>query len=467
MLYPISDLMQTLFYKSGKRAIYIKIFVEFPMTDKKNSDPRLVASSLIRVVLDQSLFLNELLADLISPFDFPKRRFITELVYGTIRNLTHIDFWISRVFKKPLKRINDNLLDLIRVSLYQIIFMSNREPATIVFEAAELAKRCGNERTAGFVNYILREILRQDPTRENMEKCFDGNFEAFLQTYYSIPAWLFVRLKRQAERLGDDIETMLQIVNRPLGITLRVDGDESERERVIESLRERGIEAEPAKECRYAVYTHKAVNFSIISEFKNVSIQDESSQLAVCELGIEPGDRILDLCSAPGGKTLFASYLTGDSGRVTAADVNANRLTMLTEAIVKNGKRNIEVKLQDGASFNPDWQDKFDKVLLDAPCSALGTIRRHPEIKWLKNNKDSAKMASISEKILNNACRYVKVGGILVFSVCTFTREESIDQIDRFTAGHENFDAEKSYYTVRETSENRDIFYICRMRRTK
>jgi len=435
------------------------------VSSRKTKDPRLVASSLIQDVLDQSFFVNELLNDSLSAFDFPKRRFITELVYGTVRHLSHLDYWILKVFKKPLKRMNKELLSLIRVSLYQILFMSNREAATIVFEAAELAKRCGNEKTAGFVNFILREILRTDPTRENMEADFGEKHDEFLQTYYSVPDWFFARIKTQAEILGKDVEEYLQIVNKPLGITLRIEGDENLRQQIIKKLVSKGASAEAAKLSPYGICTNKAVNFSMLKGFDNIFIQDESSQLSVLEMDIEPGDKILDMCAAPGGKTLFASYLTGDSGFVTAADVNGNRLNLLADVIIRHGKKNIEMKLHDATKDNPEWHGKYDRVLLDAPCSALGTIRRHPEIKWIKNNDDPVKMAAVSGKILERAGKYLKKGGILVFSVCTFTKEETLDQIKAFSAKHPEFSVEKSYFTVTGPDDNRDIFFICKMRK--
>ena len=243
------------------------------MSSRKTKDPRLVASSLIQDVLDQSFFVNELLNDSLSAFDFPKRRFITELVYGTVRHLSHLDYWILKVFKKPLKRMDKELLALIRVSLYQILFMSNREAATIVFEAAELAKRCGNEKTAGFVNFILREILRTNPTRENMEADFGERRDEFLQTYYSVPQWLFDRIKTQAETVGQDIEDYLKIVNKPLGITLRIEGNEDARQKLIDKLVEKGATATPAALSRYGIYTNKAVNFSMLKGFDNIFIQ--------------------------------------------------------------------------------------------------------------------------------------------------------------------------------------------------
>ena len=437
------------------------------MSSRKTKDPRLVASSLIQDVLDQSFFVNELLNDSLSAFDFPKRRFITELVYGTVRHLSHLDYWILKVFKKPLKRMDKELLALIRVSLYQILFMSNREAATIVFEAAELAKRCGNEKTAGFVNFILREILRTNPTRENMEADFGEKRDEFLQTYYSVPQWLFDRIKTQAETVRQDIEDYLKIVNKPLGITLRIEGNGEARQKLIEKLVEKGATATPAALSRYGIYTNKAVNFSMLKGFDNIFIQDESSQLSVLEMDIKPGDKILDMCAAPGGKTLFASYLTGVDGFVTAVDVNGNRLNLLADVIIQHGKKNIEMKLHDATKDNPDWHNKYDRVLLDAPCSALGTIRRHPEIKWIKNNDDPAKMAAVSGKILERAGKYLKKDGILVFSVCTFTKEETLEQIKAFSAKHPEFSVEKSYFTVTGPDDNRDIFFICRMRKIK
>jgi len=203
----------------------------------------------------------------------------------------------------------------------------------------------------------------------------------------------------------------------------------------------------------------------MLKGFDNIFIQDESSQLSVLEMDIRPGDKILDMCAAPGGKTLFASYLTGENGFVTAADVNGNRLNLLADVVIQHGKKNIEMKLHDATKDNPEWHEKYDKVLLDAPCSALGTIRRHPEIKWIKNNDDPVKMAAVSGKILERTVKYLKKGGTLVFSVCTFTKEETLEQIKRFSAHHPEFTVEKSYFTVKEPDDNRDIFFICRMRK--
>jgi len=427
-------------------------------------NPRMTASSLTRTVLDRSLFINELLNDTLSAFDYPKRRFITELVYGTVRNLKHVDFWISKAFKKPLKRIDPTLLSLLRTSTYQMIFTTGREPALIVNETTELSKKVCSRKASGFINFILRDILRTGPTKENMEEHFGEDRDKFLQTYYSQPQWLFERLKKIAT--DDNLETYLENINKPLGITLRVEGEDT-RDKVMESLISKGAKAVKAKDCVYGIYTHKAVNYAMVEEFENVYIQDESSQLAVYEMGIEKGDQVLDLCAAPGGKTLFASYLTGDTGSVTAVDVNRHKLEILTETAIKYKKKNIEIKLHDSTVLNPQWEDKFDKVLLDAPCSALGTIRRHPEVKWLKKDTDALKMATLASQILERASKYVKKDGILMFSVCTFTTEETTEQIQNFLIKHPEYKIEVAYNTVSSIHDQRDTFFICKLRRIK
>ena len=428
-------------------------------------DPRMTASSLTRTVLDRSLFINELLNDTLSAFEYPQRRFITELVYGTVRNLRHVDFWISKAFKKPLKRIDHTLLSLLRTSTYQMIFMSNRDPALIVNETTELTKKMCSRKASGFINFMLREILRNNPSREVMEEHFGENRDEFLQTYYSQPEWLYKRLKIIATE-DRNIEDYLENINKPLGITLRVEG-EGTRDKVIESLLSKGAKAEAAKDSVYGIYTHKAVNYNMVEEFENVYIQDESSQLAVYEMGIEKGDNILDLCAAPGGKTLFASYLTGDSGSITAVDVNRHKLEMLTETAIKYKKKNISIKLHDSSVHKPEWQDRFDKVLLDAPCSALGTIRRHPEVKWLKDDSDPRKMATLASQILEQAAKYTKKDGILLFAVCTFTVEETTEQIQNFLINHPEYKVEVAYNTVSSIHDQRDTFFICKMRRIK
>jgi 16S rRNA (cytosine967-C5)-methyltransferase len=432
---------------------------------ERAQNPKVVAASLTRKVLERSLFINELLNNTLDAFSLPERRFITELTYGTIRNLAHIDFWLEQACKKPVSRIDRDVLSHLRIAAYQMLFMRNREDASIVNEAVEIVKSSSRREAAGFTNFTLREVLRLGPSRSKMFHLLGLDRDRFYRTWHSFPDWLadliggLVGEKYRYKYLG--------FANTPLGITLRIEGDAARRDAVIAELASRDASAEPAAISPYGIYTDRAVTWSMIREWPDVHIQDESSQLAVIDMELKAGDTMLDLCAAPGGKTLFASWLVGPTGRVTAADVNPYKLKNIAEALLRAGRNNVDIRLQDGAAHRPEWNDRFDAVLLDAPCSALGTLRRHPEVKWLKKPTDGAQGARLAATILENAARYVRPGGTLLFSVCTFTREETTEQMQRFVQKHPEFKVEKAYYTISTLLDNRDVFFIARLRRTR
>jgi len=428
-------------------------------------NPKLMASFLVSDVLRKSLFLNEMLTRSLGNFSIKERRFITEIVYGTIRHLKHIDFWIEQAFKKKLSKIEPGVLSIIRIAIYQTLFMNNRPDWSVTYEAAELVKKSNNKKSAGFVNFILREIQRIGPTKEKLLELTDGNIEEFNKVYYSYPDWLY---KTILEKVGPKIiDRYLNLANIPLGITLRVEGENNERDEIIKFLEDQGVDAEKSEISSYGIYTHKAVNYDMLKDFKHVFIQDESSQLAVLDMDIVKGETILDLCAAPGGKSFFLSYLTGEKGKVISADINRYKLQMIAESVIKHGIKNIEIKLQDAAVYRDEWSDNFSKVLVDAPCSALGTVRRHPEIKWLKKEKDIHRMAGLAANVLKTGSKYVKKNGILLFAVCTYTREETTDQIQKFIKNNNNFKVEKAYYTINSDHDQRDSFFIAKLRRIR
>lgn len=430
----------------------------------KSGNPKIVAAYLIRQVLEESLFINKLLYNSIDSFPLPHRKFITNITSGTIRNLRLIDFWISSAFKKEVRFIDPEILSVLRVSVFQILFMSNREPPVVVHECVEIIKKSYGKKQAKFANYILRELLRLEPSDENLKKMLGDNKDEFLKHKYSFPDWFFNILNNFTE--GKNIKEYLELFNKPLGITLRVEGDEEKRKKIIAFLRDHGIAAYPSEISPCGIYTARSVSYELIKDFDNVYIQDESSQIVVQDMGIEPGDTILDLCAAPGGKTMYISSLVGEKGHVIAVDFNKYKLKQLGESMVHHNKTNFDIKLHDLTVSREEWDDSFNKILLDAPCTSLGTIRRHPEMKWQKSPEDIKNLAGISKFILNNAARYVKPGGIILFSVCTFTKEETDDQINDFIKNHPDFFIEKSYYTLSSIHDNRDLFYIAKIRRS-
>jgi len=430
---------------------------------ERAQNPKAAAASLTRKVLERSLFVNELLNNTLDAFPLEQRRFITELTYGTIRHLAHLDFWIQEASRKPIDRIDRETLSHLRIALYQMLFMDNRTSPQIVNEAVEIIKGSSHREAAGFANFVLREVLRIGPSRSKMFRLLGYDKERFYLTWYSFPKWIADIIRGLVgERYH---HKYLGLANKPLGITLRVEGDAKRRDAAITFLRSNNVSAEPTAISQYGIYTDRAVTWRMIADMNDVYIQDESSQLAVLDMAPKPGDRILDLCAAPGGKALFASWLVGPTGHITAADVSPYKLKNIADAFLRAGRRNVEIRLHDSAEHNPAWDNAFDAVLLDAPCSALGTIRRHPEVKWLKQQTDGAQMARLVARMLENAARYPRVGGILLYSVCTFTREETTEQVQAFIIKHPEFKVEKAYYTVSSLLDNRDVFFIARMRR--
>ncbi len=432
------------------------------MNKKIDCSVKEMAASIIKESLAGKILISDITLSKFKKYTQKERGFINELVYGTIRNLRYVDFWIAKAFNKNIQKIDVSVLSIIRLSVYQMLMMDNRKEWSVVFEACELVKTIKRDKAVGFINFILREILRLEPSTEKLKQYCKDERE-FLSTNYSVPEWIYDMLLTLYGK--ENIESVLAAIQIPIGTTVRVAGN-SERVKEIASLfNDKNVESFISEKTPYAIYTSKTLNYDMVKLLFDVYVQDESSQMAVLEMDIKKGEKILDLCAAPGGKTFFISWLTGETGSVTASDVNRYRLSKITDMIVERGLKNIEVALQDGAVRKQEWEETFDKVVVDAPCSSLGTIKRHPEIKWFRNSNDSTKMATLTARILDNAAHYVKKGGDLIFSVCTFTHEETVNQVSRFLDENHGYQLIRKYYTSEQFKDNRDNFFIAHFRR--
>lgn len=427
----------------------------------KMMNPKLAAARFVMRILEKNIFVNDLLNSNLDHFPHNQRRFITELVYGTIRNLAYIDFWIEQASKKPLRKIDRELIGLIRISVHQILHMSNRENAVVVHEAVELTKKIHKSHSKGFVNFLLREIMRIQPNVLKLQEiCGDDN-KKYLAIRYSIPEWLLDTIL--SLNMNVDPVELLEYFLHHQGITLRIEGDE--REAVIKRLDELEVRAIKTIESPVGVYTERSVTYSMIRDIKGVFIQDESSQIVVQHMDISPGDTILDLCAAPGGKALYMSHLVKQEGAVTAVDVNHHKLRLIAEMLQLHGKKNVTLKLHDATMERKEWTTSFDKVMVDAPCSSLGTVKRHPEVKWHRKATDPEQLAQQAYKIMQQAAKYVKPGGIILFSVCTFTPIETVAQLEKFKKEYPQFTIESSGFTVSDPSDRRDLFYYFKCRK--
>ena len=368
--------------------------------------------------------------------DARDRGLATELVYGVLRQQNRLDFALARLSKTPLAKLEQKVLLILRLGAYQILEL-DRVPAPIaVHETVALCRRIKLARATGLVNAVLRRLVREvaqiswpDPATAPLDH---------LTWTESLPRWLAARWLTQ---LGAEARPLAQALRQPAPFTLRVNTLKLSRAAYLEQLTAAGHQAEA---CRYApegVRLLKRGRTTLPGNTEGLyQVQDEASMLIAPLLDPAPGEKLLDACAAPGGKTTHLAALSGNRAEILATDLHANRLHFITEGATRLGCRGIAVRAWDAsrpAAFLP--AGGFDGVLVDAPCSGLGVLRRNPEARWRLQEADIAQLAGRQAAILDQAARLVAPGGRLVYSVCTVTPEETDNLIAAFLDRHADF----------------------------
>ncbi|BCA80931.1 16S rRNA (cytosine(967)-C(5))-methyltransferase RsmB [Desulfuromonas sp. AOP6] len=403
------------------------------------SDPRKIALDILLRVEDGAY------ADLALNAAFEKntrldgrdRNLATELVYGALRQRGRLDFALSQLCKTPLKKLELKVLWLLRLGAYQILELDRIPASAAVNQAVELARSENLERATGFINGVLRNLARQRekiqwPDRTKKER-------AYLEHVLSVPRWLaelWIKDWGAAEAMAL-AESML---GQP-PFTLRVNTLRLDRDSFLEKMRAAGHEVRP---CQYApegvVVTRRGASPLAGMDEGWFQVQDEASMLISHLLDVRPGQRLLDTCAAPGGKTTHMAALTGNDNRLLALDLHPQRVRLILEGAQRLGCEGIEAKAWDMSCF-PDFleQRSFDRVLVDAPCSGLGVLRRNPEIRWRPTPPDFQALADLQGTILQNAALLVRPGGRLLYSLCTLTARETWGVVDDFLTSHPDF----------------------------
>lgn len=349
------------------------------------------------------------------------KSFVNTLVYGVIKHMNYCDWIISNYSKIKLKKIAPMLLEILRIGVYQIFFLDKVPHFAAVNESVNLSKKYSKGKSDKFVNGVLRSILRNK--EEILQHSFEGDEKMTIQ--YSAPIWLVNMLKEQypIEIVGNFFEESIK--NAP--ITARVNRLKITKEELKSSLTAEGINVADGKLRDYSI---------IIDQFSDISknpsyqkgwfiIQDEAAMMTVDLLDPKPGEKILDMCSAPGGKTTHIGEMIKDTPGLTARDIYDHKLKLIDENCKRLGLKNIQLELKDGLTFYSEDEKKYDKILLDAPCSGLGILRRKPDIKWNLKEEDIKAIIHIQKSLIKNAFDYLKPGGILVYSTCTINRQEN------------------------------------------
>ena len=417
--------------------------------------------------VDKGAYSNIVLNDAFREFFLsPKEKaFMTEIFYGVIRNKKFLDYIIERYTKDIRKEWIRNLL---RISIYQITFMDSDDKG-VVWEATELVKKYSIA-ISKFINGTLRNYLRnKDSELKRLDD--EKNYEVL----YSIPRWFYDTLEKQYG--NDNLKQAITSLKKIPYLSVRVNKLKYSEEEFEEFLKEKDIQIIKKVDTVYYVNSGLIINSE---EFKTGKIiaQDASSYLAAKNLGVMPNELVLDICAAPGGKTAVLAEEMKNSGEVIAIDIHQHKIKLIDTNMKKLGIDIVKAIVMDARNVNKQGR-KFDKILVDVPCSGYGVIRKKPEILYSKNRENIEELAKLQLEILNSAADILKDGGELIYSTCTITDEENTNNIKKFLEERKEFKVEKLYipenvlgdydklggFCINYKEEIMDNFYIIKLKK--
>jgi 16S rRNA (cytosine967-C5)-methyltransferase len=361
----------------------------------------------------------------------------TELVYGTIQRRLTLDHWLSRFVARGLDKLQPWVLVLLRMSLYQLVYLDRIPPHAAVGEAVKIAKKRGHPGIVSLVNGVLRSLAG---CRDELELPDDPDPVRRLSLKHSFPEWMAARwIEVYGEETADRI--MASLNERPR-TCIRVNRLRGGRRAVLERLRAAGHDAKLSLITQSGIIIRRGGNLADTDGYRGGewTVQDEAAMLVAEICDPEPGMRVLDCCAAPGGKSTHLAELMGDIGEVLANDIHAHKERLIVEQARRLGLASVRTLVGDAADLPYRvGRGTMDIVLLDAPCSGFGVIRRKPEIRWTKKPGDIDDIAAVQYRLLKAAAAVVKPGGLLVYSTCTFEPRENEGQIAKFLAAHPEF----------------------------
>ncbi|MTI47723.1 16S rRNA (cytosine(967)-C(5))-methyltransferase RsmB [Sporosalibacterium faouarense] len=362
---------------------------------------------------------------------------IREIVYGVLENRMYLDWVIKKFSKVRFKKISPVIKNILRMGIYQIIFMDKVPDRAAVYESVSLAKKNSHKGTFGFVNGVLRSISRKKESIEIPSK--EKNPVEYLSIKYSHPKWM---INRWIKEFGVDFtEELCNANNKKPKLNIRANTLKTSKENLIEKLKEKGFDAYECTMAKDGIIVENPVRITEIEEFKegHFQIQDESSMLVAQIMNPREDSLVIDVASAPGGKATHIAEKMNNKGKIIARDVYDHKIKLIEGNADRLGLDIIEAENYNALNVDEKLVGKADYCLVDAPCSGLGLIRRKPDIKWKKEEDDIEKITSLQYKILENACKYLKREGVLIYSTCTIERDENINLIRKFLKDHDNF----------------------------
>ena len=387
------------------------------------SKPREAALKALVLCEKDGAYLNIALRDVLREADMDTRdnALATTLAMGVMKNILFLDNIIENLSTVKLKKLSVWIHNILRIGIYSHRFLDRVPVSATVNECVRLARRYGHSSSAGFVNAILRKTVNSGDFLPEDK----GN--KYISIKYSLPLWL-VEMWRE-EGYGEEFFSSL-CLDPPVTVRLNtLKGD---------SLGE-GFEKIPSLSHGYNYTGEGSVENTFFYKDGIIAVQDGASQMAVMSLDVKKDMRVLDLCSAPGGKSAYIAQLLENSGEIISCDIHEHKLDLIKNNLSRLGVTNAKVMLNDATVKKEEFCEAFDRVLADVPCSGLGVLRRKPDIRLNKSPLSNEELVKIQRKILENASCYVKKGGKLVYSTCTVSRRENEDAVEEFLEKHPEF----------------------------
>ena len=404
------------------------------------SNPRQIALEALLKTTKDGAYSNLTLDAVLSKSDLDTRdkSFVSNLFYGVIERQLTIDYQLGLYLSKPLKKLKPEVLAILRLGAYQILFMDKVPDSAAVNESIKLSKKNGASFASGLINAVLRKVSSKGIVLPD-----EANGDEYLSVKYSCPLWL---VRKWLNEYGkDDTVAFLEASLGSAETYIRVNNTKISADELITVLENENVICEKTYNENTLKINLKGQDIERLDSFRNgyYHVQDMASQLCAKALNAKEGDIVFDLCSAPGGKAYTVAETMNDIGKVLCFDIYENRVNLILKGAKRLGLSSIEGRVGDASVFNFDL-GLADKVLCDVPCSGLGIIRRKPEIKY-KSEVELAGLPAIQYAIVDNASKYVKNGGRLIYSTCTLSKAENEDIVAKFLENHSDFKPAKLF----------------------
>ena len=389
---------------------------------------------------------------------------ISEIVYGVTTWRLTLDEIVKKYSKIRIKKISPWIINILRMGIYQIIFLDKIPKSAAVNESVNLAKRYGHSSSSNFVNAILRKVDKKD--YEDFFQIKD-DVERISKTT-SMPEWIIKELLKNNNR--EKVEKICRNSNLKPKTTIRINKLKATKEQMQQELETRNIEFEEINDTENNedfLILNKVKDIENLDLFKNgyFTVQDISAGLTAKILNPQEGEMVLDACSAPGGKTTYLAEIMNNKGIIEAWDIHEHRTKLVRENAKRLGIDIIKTEVKDATIYDKNLNEKFDKILLDVPCLGIGVIKRKPDIKWQRKVEDIEEITTIQKQILQNCSKYLKIGGSLVYSTCSILQEENQKIINEFLEENKDYNIDKQCNIEILQDEEKDGFFICKLSR--